>query len=450
MVAVSTPPGRGGIACLRLSGERAGEVAGRIFRPAARAGGPRPGGPPAFGRFLDRGGTPLDHGFLVLFRPEAAFTGESTAELWTHGSPAVLAELLDAACAAGAEAAGPGEFTYRAVRNGRIDLTRAEAIRDLIDARTAHQARIAFAQAEGAVARHVAPLRERLEEWIARGEAAVEFVDEAETHLERGRFRDAISRIASDCRELLDGFRRGRVFRDGASLAIVGRPNVGKSSLFNRLLARERAIVTEVAGTTRDTLEEHLDIGGVPVRLVDTAGLRSVDDPIESEGVRRAHVARAAADLVLLVLDGSRAPEADELEALRRIEAGGERPTLVVANKSDLVAAPDPALSAVRGLLAVSALSGDGIAELCARLRDEIVGTSVVEDPIVTDSRHATALERAEAWLNRAVEAVDRGLSEELVLEDLRAAIRELGEIGGEFTDEALYDRIFSTFCIGK
>jgi tRNA modification GTPase len=388
---------------------------------------------------------------VVLFPSRASFTGENSAELWTHGSPAVLAELVEAAVRAGAVPAGPGEFTYRAMRNGRIDLSRAEAVRDLVDARTRYQARLAFAQADGAVARRVGPLREQLEEWIARGEAAVEFVDEVETHLPAGALGGAIEGAREECRELLAGFREGRVVRDGATLAIVGLPNVGKSSLFNRLLERDRAIVTDIAGTTRDTLEEDLDIGGIPVRLIDTAGLRTVADPVEGEGVRRAHAARAEADLVLLVLDASRPLHEDERAALDRVATPPERErTIAVMNKSDL-----PARGAIGSypelpLIRVSALRGDGIEELHRELREHLIGKGALEAPVITNARHARALELAAASLGQASQALDRGMSEELVVEDLRVAMRHLGEITGEFTTEDLYDRIFSTFCIGK
>jgi tRNA modification GTPase len=451
LVAVATPPGRGGIGCLRISGPRSTEIARGLFRAASSTTSPSAGGPPSFGKFLDRQERPLDHGYLVLFAAAASFTGEISAELWTHGSPAVLGELVEAAVAAGALPAGPGEFTYRAMRNGRIDLSRAEAVRDLVEARTRYQARLAFSQADGAVARRVAPLRELLEEWIARGEAAVEFVDETETHLPSGALGQAIERAQKDCLELLAGFREGRVVRDGATLAIVGLPNVGKSSLFNRLLEQDRAIVTDIAGTTRDTLEEDLDIGGVPVRLIDTAGLRTVVDPVEGEGVRRAQAARAEADLVLLVLDGSRPLQDEERAALARIASGPERDrTIAVLNKSDLPSNTTDGPAAPLPLIRVSALRGDGIEDLRRELREHLIGTGTLEDPVITNARHARSLEQAAESLGQASGAMGRGLSEEMVVEDLRLAMRHLGEITGEFTTEDLYDRIFSTFCIGK
>lgn len=450
IVAVATAPGRGGVGCVRLSGAASVEIGARLFSPAGTERALQPGGAPRFGRFVGRESRPLDHGYLVAFPPGGSYTGELTVELWSHGSPAVLDELVAAAIGAGAVPAGPGEFTYRAVSNGRLDLTRAEAVRDLVEARTLYQARVAFAQADGALSRRLRPLRDALEEWIARGEAAIEFVEESETHLPPGRLRRAIDEALDSCGRLLEGFRTGRVVRDGATLAMIGLPNVGKSSLFNRLLARDRAIVTPRAGTTRDTLEEDLSLDGIPVRLIDTAGLREVTDDVESEGVRRAQRAREEADLVLLVLDGSREIEPLETEALERSRGDLERQRTVVAvNKCDLPGATERAV-AHPAPQRVSALSGQGIDSLRAELRGRLLGAGPLEDPIITNHRHAAALERTRSALEQAARAADDGLSEELLLEDLRRAMSHLGEITGEFSNEALYDRIFSTFCIGK
>ena len=442
VVAIATPAGRGGLGCIRISGGRAFEIAQQLFAPAKRL--PSAGGAPRFGRFLDREAAPLDHGYLLYFAPGRSFTGEATAELWTHGSPAVLQELIDASIAAGAVAAGPGEFTYRALRNGRIDLARGEAIHDLIEARTRYQARVAFEQTEGSLSRRIAPLREQLEEWIARGEAAVEFVEESETHLGSGDLARAIAAAREECDQLQASYQRGRVVRDGARLVLVGRPNVGKSSLFNRLLESDRAIVTEIAGTTRDTLEEDLNLNGVPVRLVDTAGLREVQDLVEREGVGRAKRALEEADLVLLVLDGSRRPDDLELETLRRAKDEVGR-WVAVTNKSDLSAAQP-----VEQTLAVSAHRGDGIDQLREQLAAQLSAGEMRETPTITNSRHAAAIERAQSSLACAAVALEQGLSEELVLEDLQQARRELGEITGEFGIDDLYDRVFTTFCIGK
>ena len=449
VVAIATPPGRGGVGCVRLSGPAAVEIANGLFRAdrGAPAAGERG---PVFGRFLGRDGRALDHGYLVLFTAERSFTREPTAELWPHGSPAVMAELVAAATARGARPAGPGEFTYRALRHGRLDLSRAEAVRDLVSARTVFQARTAFAQVEGGVSQRVAPLREALLGLLALAEAAVEFEDEAETHLDDGAMAAGIRAAAEACAGLLAGFRRGRLVREGATVVLTGRPNVGKSSLFNRLLERDRAIVTPVPGTTRDTLEETLDLDGVPVRVVDTAGLRKGRDPIEEEGIRRARQARDEADLIVLVLDASRSVDDEEIAALAAVKEGGPHPVWLVAeNKADLLA--DRASAPRRlGAVRVSAKTGDGVAELRVALRELLLGSGPLESPVLTDVRHAAALEDASAALRRAGEALEAGFTEEIVLVELRDAADAVGGITGAFGTEELFERIFTTFCIGK
>ena len=406
-------------------------------------------GQATFGRFLDHDGQVVDHGYRVLFGEGGSFTAEPVAELWTHGSPPVLAALLEAAVEQGAMPAEPGEFAYRAMVHGRIDLSRAEAIRDLVDATTRYQARLAHAQAEGSLSRTLAPLVEGLSDLIVRTEAAVEFADETETHLQEGTLLRTLADLRQACDRLIAGFNTGRVFREGASLVITGLPNTGKSSLFNRLLVRDRAIVTAAPGTTRDTLEETIDLDGVPVRLTDTAGLREGAGEAESEGVRRAVQARERADLVLMVVDRSRPLTPSEKTGLEQAAADPDR-TVVVLNKIDLppgTGSPDPEPGAVP----VSALTGDGCNHLKTVIREKLVGPAgSFEDPLVTNVRHAEALLKTGQALTRAADAAVSGIPEDLVLEDLQEAMRSLGSITGEFTTEDLFDRIFSTFCIGK
>lgn len=445
LVAVATAPGRGGIGCVRLSGPDARAIARALCR---RADSPSDAERrPRFVTFVGRDGAALDHGYAVAFPEGGSYTGEPVVELWAHGSPPVLQELLSAAVACGARLAGPGEFTYRAIRNGRLDLPQAEAIRDLIAARTAYQARVAFSQLHGALSRRLAPLKEALLDLVARGEAAIEFADEAETHLENGRLAQGVAAALADARVLREEAQRGRVVRDGARVTLSGVTSVGKSSLFNRLLGRDRAIVSPVPGTTRDTIEETVDLEGIPVTLVDTAGLRAAGDAVEAEGVRRAREAAGEADLVVVVLDGTRAPGADEREALSELAADGARRGLVVVNKSD--AAPAGACeSRWPGAIPVSARTGDGLDELRRRIRRAVAGPEAVECPAITDARQAAAIQDVVSALERAQEAA--GLGDEIVLEELRQALRSLSEITGEIGGEDLYDRIFSTFCIGK
>jgi tRNA modification GTPase len=442
VAAVATPAGRGAIGALRLSGPDAHARALALFRPRREGARPVPGGRPVFGHLLGSDGRAIDHGFLVLFPATSSYTGEPSAELWTHGSPPVLRELLDAALRDGCAAAGPGEFSYRAVRHGRLDLARAEAVRDLIDARTTYQARVALAQAEGALSARIRPLRERLFDLIARAEASVEFAEESEVHLPPRQLDAGLGSLRAEVSALLDSYRAGRLVREGATVALTGLPNVGKSSLFNALLARERAIVSAVPGTTRDTLEESLDVDGIPARLVDTAGLREDADPVEREGVRRARAAVAGADVVIVVLDRTRPPAGIEWEAIAR-----DGPTIVALNKADLPAAADePRPDGI----CVSARTGAGLDDLRAALGSALAGSRPAEDALVTDARHAEAIRSTGVALEHAAAALEAGLSLEFAIEDLREAQARLAEVVGELSPDALYDRIFSTFCIGK
>jgi tRNA modification GTPase len=440
LAAVATARGRGGIGCVRISGPEAHRIAAAScdgLDPAKL----RPDERPRFVTFVDAAGLPVDHGYAITFSAARSYTGEPAAELWAHGSPPVLDALVAGALARGAVLAGPGEFTYRALRHGRLDLARAEAIRDLIDARTSYQARVAFAQVNGAAARRLAPLREELIDLVARGEAAIEFADEAETHLAAGSLAAGVVAALARAGALADEARRGQIVRRGARIVFVGATSVGKSSLFNRVLGADRAIVSATPGTTRDTIEEVTAFAGIPATLVDTAGLRAPGSPVEAEGVRRARVAAGEADLKIVVLDASRALTPDE----RELVADRPRP-LVVANKWDLVGSG--ATAAFDGAILVSAKTGFGLAELRAAIERSLAGPLAAEEPAITDLRQATALDEAVAALARAREAAPLG--DEIVLEEVRDALRALGTITGEVANEELYDRIFATFCIGK
>lgn len=446
LAAVATAPGRGGIGCVRISGPDAYAIAHGLFQKLREFSFPGDGRP-HFCTFLDEDGRELDHGYVVVFAPERAYTGEPTVELWPHGSPPVLDALTRAAFARGAKPSGPGEFTYRALRRGRLDLARAEAVRDLIAARTVYQARVAFTQVEGALARRLGPLREALIDLVARGEAAIEFADEAETHLAAGGLAGGLEVALASAQALLLDAKRGRIVREGARVALSGVTSVGKSSVFNRLLGRDRAIVSPVPGTTRDTLEETVELGGIPVALIDTAGVRPAGDEVEAEGVRRARAAAAEADLVILVLDASRNLRDEERAVLAERFSGGGTETIVVANKIDLAPSGGAGVLWPKAI-PISALTGEGLDALREAIRNALCGTGPREDPVLTNVRHAAALEETVSALDRARQALPLG--EEVVLEDLRAALASLGGITGEVANEDLYDRIFSTFCIGK
>jgi tRNA modification GTPase len=455
IVAIATPPGRGGIGVVRLSGPRAFALAAGLFRTATKAPESPAPGQAVFGRFVDASGETIDHGYLVRFRPPASFTGEETAELWAHGSPVALRLILSAAVSSGARPATPGEFTLRAFLNGRIDVTQAEAIRDLIEARTAFQAKVAHEQVRGRISAEVNRLKDRLVDLSARLEAAIEFSEEAEAErfLPEGGAPAEARALRKHIEALAGTYERGRSVREGAMVALVGSPNVGKSSLFNRLLEEERAIVTPAAGTTRDILEESLVLGGIPVTLLDTAGLHETTDEAGAEAVRRARGALSGADRVLLVLDWSRPLLEDERRLLRDTASGR---TIVVLNKIDLPCGIglDTALGLKREheALEVSARSGEGITALRARLRDVVGSGPAVDgmDTFVTNVRHHDLLVRAAAALARAEDGSRRGIAEECLLLEYREALDRLGEITGEVGIDGIYDRIFSTFCIGK
>jgi tRNA modification GTPase len=489
IVAIASPPGRGGVGVVRLSGPRAAAIAAALFEPARRpvadAGGgnrgagaedgaaeiPVAGGamtdaaaamaaaPPArrlrFGRLRDAAGATLDHGYLVVFDPPRTFTGEPSAELWAHGSPVVLRLLVEAAVARGARPATPGEFTLRAFLNGRIDLTRAEAIRDLIEARTVFQAKVAADQSRGRIAAAVDALKDRVAGIIARLEASIEFAEEGEAprFLPEGGIAGELRAARAAVEALAGTYARGRLVRDGCLVVIVGSPNAGKSSIFNSLLLEGRAIVTPVAGTTRDLLEETIDLGGVPARLADTAGLHPPRDAADAEAVRRARRALEEADILVVVVDRSRRQRPDERALLDALE---NRRALVALNKSDLgpgIGADDlRALRDRRGALEVSAKTGAGIETLRARLAAAVAADAGIEKEgvFVTNLRHRDLLQKSAAALARAAGAAGDGLPAECLLIDLHDALDRLGEITGGVGIEGIYERIFRDFCIGK
>jgi tRNA modification GTPase len=450
IVAISTPPGRGGIGVVRLSGSRAAAIATGLFRSSSAASDP---GRAVYGAFLSGSGDAIDDGYLILFRPPRSFTGEEMAELWAHGSPPVLRALVEGAVAGGARPATPGEFTLRAFLNGRIDATQAEAIGELIASRTLFQARVAREQRLGRISAAVDELKDRLTSAVARVEAAIEFADEPEAggFLPEGALLSSVRAVRQGMERLAGTHERGRRLRDGARVVLAGAPNVGKSSLFNRLLEEERAIVTPIAGTTRDLIEETLDLGGLPVALIDSAGLHETSDDAGAEAVRRARVALETSDVAILVLDWSR-PLA---EAERGLLAGLDPARVqVVLNKVDCPCGIglDRVLQLRQrhGVLELSARTGEGIDDLRRRLSDRLAPAAGLEDLFLTSVRQHDLLRRGAAALTRVERGATDGLGGEYLVVDLRDALDSLGEITGEVGTEAIYDRIFSTFCIGK
>lgn len=439
IVAIATPPGEGGVGIVRLSGSTAEPIARRVFRGRLRDRRA------VFGQITDPGtGEPIDEALALLMRAPRTYTREDTVELQAHGSPVVLRRIVELCLREGARLAEPGEFTLRAFLNGRLDLAQAEAVLDLIQARTDAARRLAVQGLGGRLSGQLRGLRVRLLDLLAYLSARADFPDE---DVPPDDITPRLARIAHELDSLLATADAGLVYRQGAHVAIAGRPNAGKSSLLNRLLREERAIVTSIAGTTRDTVEETANFGGVPVVLTDTAGLTESADAVERIGVARSHEVIARSDAVLIVLDGSRPLCAEELELLRATES---RPRLVVINKCDLV--PDPSLSGGLTALRVSALTGTGVDRLEQLLAELVTGgqTLAADTAIVTHPRHKAVLQRAAASIAAATGALESGLPEDLAAVDLRAAVEAIGEVTGDQVTEDLLDSIFRNFCIGK
>ncbi len=519
IVAISTPPGRGGIGVVRLSGPEARSIAD----PLLRLKHPLEPNRAVFGELIhgnagvspatsDRniGVSPvtpaekIDEVVVTYFAKPHSYTTDDIVEISAHGSPVVLRYIVEQCLARGARLAEPGEFTMRAFLNGRLDLTQAEAVRDLIDSQTLFQARVAARQLGGSLSHTIAPTKQKLVELIATLEAGIDFAEDDVSVLPWDQVRARIDAVAAPLRDLSRSFSFGKLVRDGLTLAIVGRPNVGKSSLFNRLVERERAIVTATPGTTRDLVTETVSLGGIPVHLVDTAGIRHALDEAESIGIRKSMEALADADLVLVVLDASQphTPEDDELLA-----QVADRTSIVVLNKSDLLSVEAPGFSPAttsapsschpeRGLqsesrdpgsseghgfsrandssfrrgrdsdeesavaesrdptadsrVRTSALTGVGIADLRRRIIALTSRGSESDSAVLTNVRQQTAVNAALASLAAATKAAETSTPHEMLLLDLYAALRALDELTGATTTDDILNLIFSTFCIGK
>jgi tRNA modification GTPase len=450
IVAPATPGGTGAISIVRLSGPDAFPVAGRL------TGLSRSDAPP---RMLRRcsvrngSGEILDAALAVFFPAPDSFTGEDVVEIHLHGNPVVVETVVRAACAAGAVPAEPGEFSRRAFHRGKMDLTQAEGLCDLIAARTEEAARSALRQMRGGLRGEIVPLRERLLSLLTLQEAAIDFAEEDDVPaITSGQLPERLSEIVERLEGLLRSYETGRRYRDGATVVISGVANVGKSRLLNRLAGEERAIVTEMPGTTRDYLHADLPVGGVPVTLIDTAGLRETADPVEREGVRRSREIVATADLVLFVLDGSRAAGAEDRSAYEEIAS---LPHLVLLNKSDLVAVEEGSGfdgTGKRGALRLSAKTGAGIGDLAAEIARAVApaeGAIRAQAPL-TRARQRLAVERALSALSRASAAAAEGLPLEFPAADVREAAGDLAELLGEVAPEEVLDAIFASFCIGK
>jgi len=448
IVAIATPPGRGGIGVVRLSGPNAQSIAGALL--SRRAGLKARTATLATLTRAAGDAEQIDQVLATFFPGPASYTGDDVVELSAHGSPVVLEAIVEAAMRSGARLAEPGEFTFRGFLNGRIDLVQAEAVADLVDSVTPLQARLAYDQLEGTLSTEIRAIDTTLFDLIASLEASLDFPEEGYHFVDRQKTVTAIADISARISGLLAGGRRGRVIREGRQVVIIGSPNTGKSSIFNGLVGAGRAIVTAVAGTTRDLVTETIDVRGVPVRLVDTAGIRETGDAVEVEGVLRARSALAVADLSLLVFDRSRPFDSSDVQLLTETSSCRR---LLVVNKVDLplVWASNPFTAVSSRIVEASATTEGGLEALREALTVELAAEEPRRDsPAITNTRHLDLLERARIEVERAGQAVSREVSEEFVLADLQQARAILEEITGQRTTEDLLQHIFSRFCIGK
>jgi tRNA modification GTPase len=442
IVAIATPQGRGGIGVVRISGPGARAIAGAIstssspFEPR-RATFTRVRGPSSTTT------SAIDTVVVTWFPAPHSYTGQDVVEISGHGSPVVLRGIVQAAMAAGARLAEPGEFTLRSFLNGKFDLVQAEAVGDLVDAVTPLQARLAFDQLEGTLTEEIHAIDAPLFDLIARLEASLDFPDEGYHFVEPEQIADDISRMTASIDRLLASWSAGRLIREGATVVVSGRTNVGKSSLFNALAGSDRAIVTPVPGTTRDLVTERIDLDGVVITLVDTAGTREALDIVEREGVARGERARDAADLILVVLDASGPLSDDDRDLLRRTE---DRLRVVVLNKTDL-----GQITTFEGGVIVSAATGDGLPALRTAMRSRLTGGEALRDePMITNVRHADLLRNARVHLTEALTAAGERRPEEVLLVDLQGARLCFDEIVGRRTTDDVLAHIFERFCIGK
>jgi len=460
IAAVSTPPGEGGIGIIRISGPGAFGCAEKVFFPAGEKQKPLAERHLHYGLMKDAGGRVLDNGCMALMNGPRSYTGEDVAELYCHGGTLVLHEVLSSVLKAGARLAGPGEFTRRAFLAGKLDLAQAEAVIDIIRAGTTAALASARGRLQGRFSQRVEEIKEALVELLAGIEAELDFPEEEEVEqMAAAAIVEALERAEEGIEKLLATADEGRALREGVRVLILGRPNVGKSSLLNLLLDEQRAIVTEVPGTTRDIIEEVVNIRGIPVRLMDTAGLRETVDPVESIGVANARERVKDASVVLYVVDASHPASFHlDMDELERVGRQGEAKVIVIANKADLAAGQNSAEEKFEGFPVINtcAVDGAGLEEL----KDAIFASmahrapgAVSETPageLVASLRHATALGMALEGVVRAREAAASGVEKEFIATDVRWAVDRLGEITGETTTEDILERIFNTFCIGK
>jgi tRNA modification GTPase len=448
IVALSTPLGRSGIGVIRLSGP----ISLSITRQLIQDNNFTPEPNKVTLKLLRDPETNdvLDHALITFFKAPHSFTGEDIIELSCHGSPVLLQNLIRIILRFDIRLAGPGEFTLRALSNGRMNLSQAEAVRDLIDAQTETAVKQAARQLRGELSTYLQPIKDSLLEVIILLESALEFVEDDLPELTISNISSQLCELSTKVDSLASTFRSGRLLREGLKVTLVGRPNVGKSSLFNVLLSSDRAIVTDIPGTTRDSLSETMSIKGVPILLTDTAGVRDSSDIIENIGVERTKRAIVDADLILVVIDSSSSITDEDKDVLNEVS---DFTHILVINKCDIATSKHKLFTVddVSRKVLVSAKTGEGLNELCSAILEPFSERDITNSSLlITDTRHFDLLKRTHIELESSRELLQKGASEEIVLVGLHNALRLLGQITGETTPDEILGRIFSTFCIGK
>ena len=455
IAAIATAPGIGGIGIIRVSGPESCDVVNRIFHSKQSIPlGERQTRTIHYGHIVHpKTGKILDEVIVVLMKGPHSYTAEDVVEIQCHGGFVSVREILKVLLSEGVRQAEEGEFTKRAFLNGRIDLTQAEAIIDIIDAKTEQSLEVAVNQLDGTLSKYIRSLRDELIAMIAHLEVTIDYPEEDIEEVSAQEVRTGLEPILEKMDTLLATAQRGKLLRDGVMVSIIGRPNAGKSSLMNALLREDRAIVTNIPGTTRDSIEEFLTIQGIPVRLIDTAGIRETEDIVESMGVEKARQYLDKADVVVLVIDGSKPLEPEEQELLQLIT---NRPSIIFLNKADQAQYVSKeeiaALGTFTEIVTISAAQGEGMDEMARVITSLVQGGSVQasHEAMLSNVRHITLMEQAKVSLNQSILAIDSGMPIDLIVTDIRAAWELLGDITGESLRESMVDELFKRFCLGK
>lgn len=445
IAAISTPVGKGGIGVIKISGENAVSIASRIFQPSGQNFKSHR---VYHGKIFDTcTNEMLDEILLIYMKAPKSYTGEDTVELQCHGGPYVLRKILSLCLMLGARPAEKGEFTRRAFINGKLDLTQAEAITDLIESKISTSLNLACKQLEGNLSLPIKEMRQNLIEFLAKIEVCIDFPEDVE-EISKTEIKTNIENILNKIKELLKTAEAGRIYREGVTISIIGRPNVGKSSLLNKLIHYERAIVTDIPGTTRDTLEEYINLNNIPVKLIDTAGVRDTDNLIEQMGLERTYLSIKESDIVLVVIEADKGLVDEELKLIENL---GEKKFIIVANKIDLVKEPKTIFIPAHLLyVPISAKFGQHITELENKITEIILSSIDMTDTVPINTRHQQLLYKAREALNRAYETIEKKLPIDFISIDIKDSIIALGEIIGDEVTEQVIDNIFENFCVGK